>query len=62
MLNALFLALFVTRFLQRQRLVVDEPARASDAAHLPLLLASGHQFEFEGLEAFHGYIIVLADE
>ena len=58
MFIALLLALFVTRFLQRQRLVVDEPAGASDAAQLPLLLAAGHQFEFEGLEALHGSIIV----
>ena len=38
MFIALLLALLVTRFLQRQRLVVDEPAGASDTAHLPLRL------------------------
>ena len=58
MFIALLLALLVTRFLQRQRLVVDEPAGASDAAHLPLLLAAGYQFEFEDLAALHGSIII----
>ena len=38
MFIALLLALRVTRFLQRQRLVVDELAEASDAVHLPLRL------------------------
>ena len=45
-------ALLVTHFLQRQRLVVDE------AAHLPLLLAVGHQFVLEGLKSSHSRIIV----
>src|SRR5690606_39812212 len=35
----LLLALLVALLLQRQRLVVDEPARASEAAHPALLLA-----------------------
>src|SRR5690606_2418741 len=46
----LLLALLVALFLQRQRLVVDEPARASEAAHLPLLLAVWHQFVLVGLK------------
>src|SRR5690606_369601 len=50
----LSLALFVTRLLQRQRLVEHEPARASETAHLALLLAVGPKFVFEGLEALHG--------
>lgn len=35
----LLLSALVALFLQRQPLVVDEPARAGEAAHLPLLLA-----------------------
>src|SRR5690606_1726689 len=54
----LFLALLVALFLQRQRLVVDEPARTGEAAHLPLLLAVWSQFVFEGLEALHADIII----
>jgi hypothetical protein len=49
----LLLALRVARLLQRQRLVEHEPARAREAAHLPLLLAVGPEFELEGLQAFH---------
>src|SRR5690606_34851433 len=47
----LLLAALVALLLQRQRLVVDEPARAGEAAHLPLLLAVWSQFVLEGLEA-----------
>lgn len=43
----------ITLFLQRQGLVVDEPARSREAAHLPLLLAVWHQFVLESLEALH---------
>lgn len=51
------LAALVTLFLQRQRLVVDEPARTREAAHLPFLLAVGPKFVLEGLTSFHGSII-----
>ncbi len=43
----------VVLLLQRQRLVEDEPARAGETAHLALLLAAWHQFEFKGLETLH---------
>src|SRR5690625_6854226 len=58
----LLLALLVALFLQRQRLVVDEPARASEAAHLPRLLAVWHQFVLVGLKSLHGLIILLVYE
>ena len=58
----LLLALLVALFLQRQRLVEHEPARASEAAHLPLLMAAWHQCELEGLKSFHGSIILLVYE
>lgn len=54
----LLLSALVALFLQRQPLVVDEPARAGEAAHLPLLLAVWSQFVFEGLEALHADIII----
>jgi hypothetical protein len=44
--------------LERQSLVIDEPARARELAHLARLLASGHEFEFEGLESLHDSIMV----
>lgn len=49
----LLLAGRIALLLQRQRLVIDEPARATELAHLARLFAGGHQFEFEGLEASH---------
>src|SRR5690606_26595315 len=54
----LLLSALVALFLQRQPLVVDEPARTGEAAHLPLLLAVWSQFVFEGLEALHADIII----
>ena len=54
----LLLPLLVAFLLQRQRLVEDEPARASEAAHVALLFAGRHQFVFVGLKALHtGYFI-----
>ena len=58
----LLLAFFVARFLQCQRLVEREPARASEAAHLPLLLAVWPEFKFEGLKSLHSSIILLVYE
>lgn len=55
-------ALLMAFLLQRQRLVKDEPARASEAAHLPLLLAVRHQCEPEGLTSLHTSLIRLACE
>ncbi len=40
-------------FLQGQRLIEYESARASEAAHVALLFASGHQCVSEGLKASH---------
>jgi hypothetical protein len=37
--------------LQRQRLVIDEPACARELAHLARLLAVRYEFEFVGLES-----------
>ncbi len=39
--------------LQRQRLVIDEPAGARELAHLARLLAGRPEFESEGLESLH---------
>jgi hypothetical protein len=50
-------ACLVIFFLQRQCLVVDEPARASETAHIALLLTIWHQFVLESLEAVHAVII-----
>ena len=55
----LLIALFVDSFLQRQRLIEHEPARASEAAHLPLLLAVWPEFKFEGLKSLHSSIPVV---
>jgi hypothetical protein len=55
----LLLATLVAFLLQRQRLVVDEPARAGEAAHLPLLLTVGYQFVLVGLKSLHGSIHTL---
>src|SRR5690606_4843091 len=49
-----FLTRLVIGLLQGQRLVEDEPAGPGKAAHVALLLAIGHEFVFEGLEALHG--------
>jgi hypothetical protein len=49
----LLLATLVALLLQRQGLVEHEPARASEATHLPRLLAVGHQFILEGLKSLH---------
>jgi len=46
-------------FLQRQRLVEHEPARAGKAAHLPLLLAVWPQFVFAGLKSLHVSVILV---
>src|SRR5690625_5368501 len=56
----LLLSALVALFLQRQPLVVDEPARAREAAHLPLLLAVWSEFVFEGLEALYAAVIIWA--
>ena len=40
---------FVVLFLHRQRLVIDEPARPGEAAHIARLIAIWHQFVFKGL-------------
>jgi putative transposase len=58
------LATLVALLLQRQCLVVDKPTRASEAAHLPLLLAVGHQLVSEGLKPLHIGIILwsMADD
>ena len=50
-------ASFVIGFLQRQRLVVDEPARPGETAHIALPPALRHEFKFEGLQALHDQII-----
>ena len=49
----LLLALLVAFLLQGKSLVEHDPARASEAAHLALLVAGRHQFVFEGLKTFH---------
>ena len=46
-------------FLQRQRLVEDEPTGASEAAHLPLLQAVWPEFVLKGLKSLHGYLATL---
>ena len=46
-------ARFAVGLLQRQRLVVDEPACPSEAAHVALLLAVRAKLELEGLETQH---------
>ena len=43
----------VVGLLQRQCLVVDEPARPGEAVHMAPLLAVGPQFVFECLQALH---------
>ena len=53
----LLLPLLIAFLLQRQRLVEDEAAGASKAAHLALLFAVRHQFVFVCLKSFHGSII-----
>src|SRR5690606_7339339 len=58
----LLFALLVALLLQRQCLVEHEPARASEAAHLPLLLPVWHQFVLVGLKSLHGSIILLVYE
>ena len=45
-------------FLQRQRLVIDKPTGTGEAAHLALLLSSGDQLEFVGLQSLHGLLIL----
>lgn len=47
-------ACLVVGLLQCQRLVEDEPAGTSEAAHAALLLAVWHQLELKGLLALHG--------
>jgi hypothetical protein len=49
----LLLARFKALLLHGQSLVEHEPARSSEAAHVAMLLAVGHQFIFEGLESLH---------
>lgn len=49
---------FVIFFLQSQRLVVDEPTRASEATHIALLFAIRNEFKFKGLKSLHGSIIL----
>jgi len=44
----------VVGFLQRQRLIEDVAAGAGKAAHVPLLLAPGQEFELERLAPSHG--------
>ncbi|MGI4860139.1 MAG: hypothetical protein ACRYHA_25075 [Janthinobacterium lividum] len=39
---------------QRQRLVLDEPARSREPARPARLSAIGHRFVFEGWETFDG--------
>src|SRR3954454_23492783 len=46
----------VVFLLERQGLVIDEPACARKLAHLARLFAARHQFEFEGLESFHNQL------
>ena len=52
-------ALLVALFCNASAFVEHEPARASEAAHLPLPWAAWHQCELEGLKSFHGSIIAL---
>ena len=40
-------------FLQCQSLVVDEPTRARESAHIAQLVAVWHQFVFVSLQTFH---------
>jgi hypothetical protein len=41
-------------FLQRQRLIEHEATCPSEAAHITLLAAVGHEFVFVGLASLHG--------
>jgi hypothetical protein len=47
------LALFMALLLQRQGLVEDESAGPGEAAHVALLLPTGHQREPESLQPLH---------
>src|SRR5690606_22098864 len=58
----LLFAVLVPFLLQRQRLVEDETARTSEAAHLPLLLAVWPKLVFVGLKSLHISIMLLAYE
>lgn len=49
-----FFARIKPRLLQRQCLVVNETARTRETAHVALLFAVRHEFEFEGLKTLHG--------
>src|ERR1035437_8616378 len=57
-----FTASLIRGLLQRQCLVVDKPARTSEAAHVALLLTVGYEFVFEGLEPLHGLNYTLVYE
>jgi hypothetical protein len=61
-LAELFRPFLVAFLLQRQRLVENETARASEAAHLPLLLTVWPQFVLEGLKSLHTSIMLLVYE
>lgn len=39
--------------LNRQRLVINEPTRTCETAHVALLFAVRHAFEYEGLKMLH---------
>src|SRR5882724_404741 len=53
------LAALIARFLQRQRLVVDESAGTGEAAHVAFLRPVGLQLALESLHALHEPIIPL---
>lgn len=55
-----FAARRVVFLLQRQPLVIDEPAGACELTHLARLFAGRHEFESKGLETLHKIMVPAA--